>query len=120
MLGGSQFVGVDDHHIVADDIVRQVVGIVNAYVISQVATDDRDVIETDGPAQIVEFQVVGIQPADAYQAKEFTVLYQFRGEGVRYEDMVPVGGGIAVSHQHFYFISCQPAIGDPVPVLQVP
>jgi len=39
---------------------------------------------------------------------------------VGYQDVVPVGGGVAVANQHFYFIGRQLAIADAAAVLYIP
>ena len=57
---GGELIGVDDHDVVANDVMREVIGIVDTDIVAQVAADDGAVVKTDGSAEVVKFQVVAL------------------------------------------------------------
>jgi len=97
----------------------EIIGVIDADVVAQVAADDGAVIESDGSAQIMKFQVIRIQSAYTDQPEELTVLDKFGCKGIGYQYVVPVGGGVAIAYEHFYFIGCQPAIVVVLPFLEI-
>ena len=98
----------------------QVVRIVDADIIAEVTADDGAVVQADGPAEVMELEEEGGQLADADEAEEFAVLDELRVEIVGYQDVVPVGGGVAVANQHFDFKGRQLAVADAAAVLYIP
>ena len=60
MIGGYQFVNINQHHFRTNDIMRQIVNIVNYYIISKIATDDGRVVEAHRHFQIAESQTNGL------------------------------------------------------------
>src|SRR5262249_42048611 len=80
MVRSGQFIDVDQHHIVADDVMTHETHVIDHYIIPEIATDDRTVIQPYRHAQVIEFMVVGFQFPDADQSVEFTIPDQFRIE----------------------------------------
>jgi len=99
--------------------MREIVGIVDTDVVAKVTADDGAVVETNGSAEVVKFQVIRVEPADAYQSEELTVLYELGCKGVGYQDVIPVGGGVAIAHEHFYLVGCQLAIASVSALLEI-
>ena len=99
--------------------MRKVVGIVYTDIVAEVAADDGAVVKADGSAEVVKFQVVRIEPADTHQSEELTVLYELGCKGVGYEYVIPVGGGVAIAHEHFYLVGCQLAVASVLALLEI-
>jgi hypothetical protein len=81
-----------------------VVHIIDDAIIPDIATDDGAVIQSYRSAEVVEFKIELFELSDPYQSIELTVLYQFRSECIRYENIIPVVGCVSVAYQDFNLI----------------
>src|SRR5581483_10833143 len=91
MIGGGHLIRIYDHHIISDDVMRKIIGIVDAYIVTEITADDRAVIQPNRASKIMELEIVGGKLTDPHQPEKLTVLHQLRRKVVGYQDIVPVG-----------------------------
>jgi len=97
--------------------VTEIIHIIYTDIIAKIAADDGTVVNTHRHSQVMEFEIIGFQFANADESMKFTVADQFgvKMSGNKYP--VPVIRCIAVAYESLYFLSGQLPVFDTVLVL---
>ncbi len=119
MIRGSQFIDIDEHHIIAGDIVAHKTNIIDHGIITNITADNSTVIKPDRHPEIIEFMEIGLQFADTYKSVKFTVPDKRRIKGISNQHHFPVIGAVSVFHQNFYRAFAERPVDGSVSVLPV-
>jgi len=100
--------------------MTHVIHIIDAYIISKIATDDGAVVYANSHSEIMKFVVKGLQATDANKAEEFTVFHQVCIEAFGNLYHFPVIGTVPVGDECVYFGGGECPVFYIVPVLFKP
>ena len=98
---------VQEHRVVADDVVGQVADVVDRRVLADVAGDDHAVGDARRHLHVVMFEHDRFEPGDAHQAGELAAADQPRVERIGHQEQIPVVAGVGVLHQGFDFVGAE-------------
>ena len=107
VVGGGDFLDVEQDALVADDVVGHVVDVVDGRVVADVTRDDAAVGDAHRHTQVVVLQNLVGHPTDPAHPEEMVVADHVGVELVGDPDVVPVGGRVAVFHQAFDFVGME-------------
>ena len=109
VVGRVHLVDVQQDHVVADDVVRQVTHVVNGRVVTNVARDNPAVRQSHRNVHVVVFQIHLFQAPYADKPVELAVLHVVGVELVAYQDVIPAVGRVAVLYEDLDLIRPQRA-----------
>ena len=78
MISSMQFVHVGNHHFVANYVMGDIINVVDDHIITEIATDDGTIVQTDRHDNVVVFQRNAFQFAYTHQSKKLAVFHQLR------------------------------------------
>ena len=92
VVGGRDFLNVEEDTSIANDVVGHVMHIVDGHIIADVARNDAAVGNTDRHTKVVILQHLTVDATDAHHAEEMVVVHHVGIELVRHPNVVPIGG----------------------------
>src|SRR6185295_33140 len=90
MFSGFYFIYINKDHVITNDIVRQVTYIIYHYIIPDITADNRTVIESDRPAEIMKFQIIRFEYPNPHQSEKITMMDKFGQERIGNQYEIPV------------------------------
>ena len=104
---------------VADNVVRDVMHIVERYIVADVTRYNGAVGNTTRHLQIVELKHHVFDGSDTHHAIKTIVFHQVGVEIISHQNVVPTCGGVAVFHQALNLVGTQmtPAVFGPLSLL---
>ncbi len=76
MIRDFDLIYVYNDHLVADDIMTEIIDIVDYHIVAKVATDDGAVVKTNRCPDVMEFQIIRFEFANTHQTKKLAKLNQ--------------------------------------------
>jgi hypothetical protein len=113
VVADVHFVDVGEDRSVADDVVGEIVDVVDRRVVTDVAGDDPGTGDSDRKLQVVVLQDKILHCADPDETEERTVHDLSGIEALGNQNVLPVGGGVAVLNEGLDLAARQ---GSPRPV----
>ena len=107
VVGGRDFLNIEQDALVADDIVGHIMHIVNSHIVTNVARGNATVGNAHRHTKVVVLQHLAADATDAYLTEEMVVMHHVGVELVRHPNVFPIRSGVAVFHQTFNFIGMQ-------------
>jgi hypothetical protein len=70
--------------------MTQIINVVDADIITQIATDDSTVVQTNRHPEVMELPIEWKHSTDPDQSEELAILNKIRIEFVSHKDLIPV------------------------------